>query len=36
MWHVWGKEMNVYRFLVENTEGKNHLVDVGVDGIIIL
>jgi hypothetical protein len=25
MWHVWEKEVNVYRFLVENTEGKRSL-----------
>jgi hypothetical protein len=25
MWHVWGKERNVYRFLVGNTEVKRSL-----------
>jgi hypothetical protein len=26
---------NVYKFFVENSEGKNHLEDLGVDGRIL-
>jgi len=31
-----GKRRGVYRVLVDKPEGKNHLVDPGVDGRIIL
>jgi hypothetical protein len=33
MWHVWGGR-DAYRILVGRPEGRNHLVDPGVDGRI--
>jgi len=33
LWHVWG---GAYRVLVEKPEGEKHLVDLGIDGRIIL
>jgi hypothetical protein len=31
-----GEMKNMYKFFVENSEGKNHLEDLGIDGRIIL
>jgi hypothetical protein len=31
-----GETRNAYKILVGNPEGKDHLEDLGVDGIIIL
>jgi len=35
MWPVWGEE-RLYRVLVGKPEGRNHLEDPGIDGMIIL
>jgi hypothetical protein len=36
MWRSWGERGSVYRVLVGNSEGKNHLEDPDIDGKIIL
>jgi hypothetical protein len=36
MWSVWGRREMHTGFLVEKPEGKNHLIDLGIDGKMIL
>jgi hypothetical protein len=33
-WHI-GENKNAYKILVRKPEGKNHLDDLGIDGMIL-